>query len=260
MQDHYQTLGVNRTSSQEEIKRAYRKLASAHHPDKGGDKSKFQSVQQAYDTLSDPQKKNQYDNPMSQFQNTGAGFDFDSIFSMFGQNFQQQQHHPRRPQNVRMTLWITLKDAAQGGFRAVSIGTQNGVSAVDIEIPLAINDGDAVQYPGIGPSGLDLIVTYRIHPQPQFQRNGLTLHSEHTVDIWDLIIGCQTQVRDVLGNNLAVTVPPRTQPGTVLRLKGRGLRDKGNRTGDLLVKIQTRLPEHIDPEIINVINEKYKQN
>jgi curved DNA-binding protein len=258
MQDHYQTLGVNRTSSQEEIKRAYRKLASAHHPDKGGDKAKFQSIQQAYDTLSDPQKKNQYDNPMPQFHQTSAGFDFDSIFSMFGQNF--HQHQQRRPQNIRMTLWITLKDAAQGGFRAVSIGTQNGVSAVDIEIPLAINDGDSVQYPGVGPNGIDLIVTYRIHPHPQYQRNGLTLHAEHIVEIWDLILGCETQVRDVEGNNLSVTVPQRTQPGTVLRLKGRGLRDKANRTGDLLVKIQTRLPEYIDPEIISVVANKHKQN
>lgn len=255
MQDHYQTLGVNRNSSQEEIKRAYRKLASAHHPDKGGDKSKFQSIQQAYDTLSDPQKKNQYDNPMSQFHHSGAGFDFDSIFSMFGQNFQHHQQ-ARRPQNVRMTLWITLKDAAQGGFRAVSIGTQNGVSAVDIEIPLAINDGDAVQYPGIGPGGLDLIVTYRIHAHPQFHRNGLTLQSEHTVDIWNLILGCDTQVRDVFGSNLSVTIPPRTQPGTILRLKGRGLRDKNGRIGDLQVKIQAQLPEYIDPEIIDVISQK----
>ena len=259
MEDYYQTLGVNRNSSPEEIKRAYRKLASAHHPDKGGDKAKFQSIQQAYDTLSDPRKRSQYDNPSPQFQNFGGpGFDFDSIFSMFGQNFHFNQP-PRRPQNIRMTLWITLKDAAEGGHRAVSIGTQGGVSAVDIEIPLAINDGDTVQYPNAGPGGLDLIVTYRIHAHPQFHRNGLTLQCEHTIDVWDLILGCETQVRDVVGNMLAVTIPPRTQPGTILRLKGRGLRDRANKQGDLQVKIQARLPEVIHPELLESVA-KFRAN
>ena len=63
MADHYQTLGVDRNASQDDIKRAYRKLASQHHPDKGGDTKKFQELQTAYDTLSDPNKRSQYDNP-----------------------------------------------------------------------------------------------------------------------------------------------------------------------------------------------------
>jgi hypothetical protein len=73
------------------------------------------------------------------------------------------QHHPRRS-HVRMTLWISLLDVATGGRRTVSLGTQAGVSAVEIDIPLGINDGDNVQYEGIGPGGADLVVQFRVSP------------------------------------------------------------------------------------------------
>ena len=90
MTNHYQTLGVERTASAEDIKRAYRKLAGQHHPDRGGDTAKFQTIQAAYDVLGDQGKRQQYDNPAPQFSG-GAPFDFDNIFNMFGARFQQEQ-------------------------------------------------------------------------------------------------------------------------------------------------------------------------
>ena len=91
--NYYQTLGVSKTASADEIKRAYRKLASQHHPDRGGDTARFQEIQSAYDTLSDPEKRQQYDNPQPQHQhfefNFGAG-GMDEIFS----NFFRGQAHP----------------------------------------------------------------------------------------------------------------------------------------------------------------------
>jgi molecular chaperone DnaJ len=259
MTNHYQTLGVNRDAGPDEIKRAYRRLASQHHPDKGGDKTKFQEIQQAYDTLGNDQKRAEYDNPLSRnagfgFQSGSNGpFNFDSIFDIFGARFQHP--HQQMRQIARMTLWITLTDVAQGGRRTVSIGTQQGTQAIEIEIPLGINDGDTVQYPQVAPGGLDLQITFRIHPNPAWSRNGLNLTQEHTLSIWDLILGTEITVADISGNHLTVTIPAGTQPNAVFRLKGRGLKPRTGAPGDMFVQIQARIPTVIDPELREMIRQ-----
>jgi len=259
MQNPYQTLGVDRNASPDEIKRAYRRLASKHHPDRGGDTKTFQDIQTAYDTLSDPQRRAAYDNPgFGGFSNGFRGdapFDFQTIFDIFGTRFQHpQQHQQRRQQQARMSLWITLRDVATGGRRTISVGTQSGTQAVEIEIPPGIDDGDTVQYPGAGPiAGMDLVITYRIHPDAKFGRQGLNLYLEHTVDVWQLITGGSTIVKDLLGNSLDLTIPTRTQPGTTVRLRRRGLAGRDQTSGDLLVKLQARIPDHIDPELLAIL-------
>lgn len=258
MKNYYDTLGVKTSATPDEIKRAYRKLASQHHPDKGGDVKKFQEIEEAYRTLSDPSKRQQYDNPQPDFGNFGfqggpGGFDFDTIFDIFGARFGQQ--HSARPRYARMSLWIALKDAAVGGPRTITVGSAHGTSAVEIDIPLGINDGDNVQYTGIAPGGVDLVVTFRIHPDPRFQRHGPNLITEHTVNLWDLILGCETVIRDVTGRHLNLTVPPRTQPGTVLRLRGQGMPQRQSTPGDLLVRIQTQIPDQINPDLLKQIEQ-----
>jgi DnaJ-class molecular chaperone len=258
MTDYYAALGVPKTATADDIKRAFRKLASQHHPDKGGDTQKFQAIQQAYATLGDEQKRAEYDNPRPQFsgfQGHPGGLNINDIFGqMFGQGFgQQQQHqHPRRS-HVRMTLWISLLDVATGGKRTVSLGTQAGVSAVEIEIPLGINDGDNVQYEGIGPGGSDLVVQFKVTPDRKWQRDGLNLLQEVRIDIWDLILGGDLTVDTLIGKTLSTRVPARTQPGTVLRLKSQGLRDRAGQTGDIMIRVQAQIPENIAPEIIDAI-------
>ena len=117
---------------------------------------------------------------------------------MFGARF----HHPHQQMHRRaqMQLWITLADVASGGPRAISVGTQHGTQTVEIEIPQGIHDGDNVQYGGVGPGGIDLIVTYRIHPNPKWHRHGQNLTMEQTVSVWDLILGKELTIRDILGN------------------------------------------------------------
>ena len=263
--DHYSTLGVNKDASPDDIKKAYRKLASLYHPDKeGGSKTKFQEIEVAYRTLSDSAKRQQYDNPgvfgpqgFSGFGRQETPFDIDAIFSMFGARFQ----HPHQPQmrRAQIQLWITLVDAIQGGNRTVSIGTYQGNMAVEIEIPPGIGDGDSVQYPKIGPGGMDLVVTFRIHPNPKWQRQDQNLFTECAVSIWDLILGCELPIRDILNNNLMLTVPPRTQPGTVLRLRARGISSNHAVPGDLLVKVTAEIPKDINPEILEAIEKNRGQ-
>ena len=253
MQNPYQTLGVDRNATPEEIKRAYRKLASQHHPDKGGDKNRFQEIQGAYDALTNP-------NPSAH--NTGhnfqqAGFDFNHIFDVFGTRF--QQGHPRMHQQARMSLWITLRDVAQGGRRTISVGTAQGTQTVDIEIPLGLNDGDAVQYPGIGPAGMDLIVTFRIHPDAEWTRQDLNLIIERTVPIWTLMLGGELQVRDLMNTTLDVTIAADTQPGTLIRLKSRGLRSRAGPVGDILIRVQASIPKQVDAHVLDQIIAKYQQ-
>jgi len=257
MTDHYTTLGVARDASADEIKRAFRKLASQHHPDKGGDTARFQQIQAAYDVLGDTDKRQQYDNPAPQFNFNAGGSspNMQDIFSMFtngmhfGQGFAQ---HPRR-NHVRMSLWINLRDVAQGGRRTVTLGTAQGVQGVDISIPIGVNDGDNVQYEGIGPGGSDLVVTYRVQPDANWQRQDLNLITERKVSVWDLIMGADITVTDILGRQLVTGIPANTQPGTLMRLRGQGLRDTKGQTGDLFIRVQAQLPTKIAPEIREAI-------
>lgn len=262
MTDHYSTLGVPRGASSEDIKAAYRKLAMKHHPDRGGDPATFQTIQAAYSILGDEGKRAQYDNPQAQgfhFDFNPGGFDFDSIFSMFGQRFQQGHPHQHRQTQTRMSLWVKLEDIATGGKRPVTIGTQHGAQTIEIEIPHGINDGDNVQYAKLGPGGTDLIVNFRIHPNPKWQRNGLHLTVDHHISVWDCLIGGETTVVDILGDQLSLSIPPLTQPGSLLRLKGRGLRARQGQPGDLLVRINARMPNSIDPKLADLIKEIHKK-
>jgi len=258
MPNLYDTLGVRSNATADEIKRAYRKLANQHHPDKGGDTNRFQEIQKAYDTLGDSARRMSYDQPQTQFHNFGSHaqgpFDFQSIFDVFGTRFQQaQQQQPH--QHARMSLWVTLQDIAQDSRKTVSVGTSQGTQVIEIDIPAGINDGDTVQYPGIGPGGMTLLITFRIHPDPKWTRQGPNLITDHAVSVWDLIQGGIITVRDILGANLSLTISARSQPGTVFRLRGRGLAQRGQSPGDLLVRVQAIIPDHIPDAVLVAIAE-----
>jgi molecular chaperone DnaJ len=256
MTDHYQTLGVDRNATPDQIKRAYRKLASQHHPDKGGDKTKFQEVQAAYDTLGNEQRRAEYNNPRPPgfgFQHPGqgpGGFDFQTIFDVFGTRF---QHPHQRANRAQMTLWITLNDVAVAGRKTISVGTPHGTQVIEIDIPANIDDGDSVQYAGVGPGGIDLVITFRIHPNPKWHRQGPNLTVDQDISVWDLILGKDIAIQDILGNQFTLTVPPRTQAKTTFRLKGRGLGQKGNAPGDMFVRVNAVIPAHIPESLMAAI-------
>ena len=261
MSDHYATLGVPRTATPDEIKRAFRKLASQHHPDKGGNTQKFQEIQAAYDTLGDAVKRADYDNPRPQFSGMpgGAHFNMNDIFSsMFGGQSPFGQQPRRQQSHTRMTLWIRMTDVAQGGTRPVAVGTPHGQSTIEVEIPLGINDGDNVQYQGLAPGGGDLVIQFRVHPDPLWQRNGLDLVTDVTADVWSMILGSDITVQTLTGSTLTTSMPPYTQPKTLIRLRGHGLRDRSGNTGDLMIRVMPTIPKTIRPELLEAI-EKYRE-
>ena len=260
MPDHYSTLGVSKTATADEIKRAYRRLASQHHPDKGGDTRRFQEIQTAYDVLSDSSRRQQYDNPSpfgtnpdgSWRQASGPHFNFDDIFSMFGTRFGDSADQFARQQqsrSARINLWITIEDVCLGGPRLISVATPNGQSNIEINVPPGIDDGDSVRYARVAPGGHDLVVTFRVKPSAQWRREGDHVHTEVLVPLWDLILGGEINLTTISGSVVLVRVPEGTQPGTVLRVRGHGLPNKSTGSkGDIMVRVQTRLP-NISPEL-----------
>ena len=254
--DHYSTLGVQRTASQDEIKQAYRRLAAKHHPDRGGDTAQFQKIQQAYDTLGNEQQRAAYDQPQSPFQGFQGGghFNFDEIFNMFGARF--HAGGGRSHSQVRMSLWITLRDVAVGGSRPVAVSTHQGSSTIEIQIPAGIEDGDSVQYPNLAPGGGDLIVTFRIQPDERWQRNGNTVLREEPISIWTLIQGGSVTITTLADERITVAIPNNTQPGTMLRVRGKGLPNRQGQPGDLIIKAQAQIPKTISPTLLAAIRQE----
>lgn len=248
----YSTLGVPKSATADTIKRAYKEQAKKHHPDRGGDTNKFAEISNAYDILKDPDKRAFYDHtgsttPQSGFTQQRQGFGFEDIFAnMFRQQTQRQAE-------ARINISISLKDSIAGGKRIIGVNTPQGTSSVEIDIPRGVVHGESIRYPKAAPGNIDLVVNFRIQGDRNWQRNGLDMHTEREVDFWTLILGGDITVVDVLGKKYDVRIPPKTNPGTVVRLGSAGVfRDRHN-PGDIFVKIKATMPRNIPEEVINTI-------
>jgi len=255
--NYYQTLGVSKTASADEIKRAYRKLASQHHPDRGGDTARFQEIQSAYDTLSDPAKRQQYDNPQPQHQhfefNFGQG-GMDEIFSNFfrGQAnpFQHARQQPRRNKDIRAEVAVGLQETLNDIKKTINIKSQNGTNqTVDINIPRGVAPGTTIKYPGLGDNLFenlargDLYLTVNIYNNPNFQVNGLDLITKLTIDSFDAILGVDARIVGLDGKVFTVRTPKSCQHGTKLKIPGEGLyKFQADVKGNLYVQVHVKTP------------------
>lgn len=257
--DHYKTLGVEKNSNPDEIKKAYRKLASKHHPDKGGDTAMFQQIQIAYDTLSDPDKRQQYDNPAPHGFNGGPGFGFNfngvDINDIFGQMFRQHAQQAQQPRShvYRTTVWITLDQVYSGDEHVIRLQTPTGTPMVKIDIPKGIHDGAQMRYDKIV-EGASLIVEFRTHPHLKFERKLNDLYSNQSISVLDLIVGGTFEFTTLSGKTLEVSVPPKTQPFMSMKLAGYGLPIMStNHYGDQIILLKPFIPDTIDERITNSI-------
>jgi DnaJ-class molecular chaperone len=263
--NYYEILGVSKTASQEEIKRAFRKLASQHHPDKGGDTKKFQEIQAAYDTLGDPQKRAAYDNPQPQFQQFGGmppGFeDFFASFgggNPFGDIFgRRPQRQPNRNKTLNLHTPISLEDAFFGKDLTLSVTLPSGREQLcEVKIPRGINDGTTLRLAGMGDDSIpdlprgDIHLTVKIMSHDTFIRQNDDIVRTLNVDAIDAILGNTYQISTIGGKTLEIKINPGTQPGQMLAAHGYGMPNMNDHrfVGRMLIQINIQVPTNVTEE------------
>ncbi len=263
--NYYDILGISKTATADEIKRAYRKLASLHHPDRGGETAKFQEIQLAYDTLSDADKKSQYDNPVSHHANFGNGAEFGDIFGNFFHNgpnpFRHARQQPRRNRNIQAQINMGLQETLDNCKKTLSIKTDNNrIREIDVVIPRGIISGNTVRYPGLGdtlfenlPPG-DLMLTINVLPNPNYEAQGLDLITTLTLDCFDAILGSEQTVVGLDGKVFVIKVPAGCQNGTKLKIPNEGLWQFQNEArGSLFARLFVTVPKNLTEEQLRLV-------
>lgn len=275
--DYYEILGVSKTESEAGIKSAYRKLARLHHPDvdkSAGAAEKFKEISEAYQVLSDPQKKSSYDqfghaafesgagaggyggynpfgggfksytyasgggNPNIQFD--FGGFEdpfslFEQIFGMgggLGGNYQRRSTYQ---------LEVSFEDSIHGATKEIEIPTQGGKRRrLTIKVPPGVDNGTKMRF-----SDVDII--FRVRRHPQFLREGSDIFSDITLSIPQAVLGDVIEVTTVYGK-VKLKVPPGTEPGSLIRIKDKGVASLRGGKGDHFVRVKLEIPKKLSLE------------
>jgi DnaJ-class molecular chaperone len=268
MTNYYQTLGVDKDVTPEELKKAYRSLASKHHPDKGGDTARFQEIQAAYDVLSDPQKRAEYDNPQPQgfqFHQNGMPGGFEDIISqMFGGQgpFGFNNRRPQGNRTLNLQTNITLEEAYYGKDLIASVTLPSGTEqTIEVRIPPGIQDGVALRLAGMGDDSVagiprgDIHLTVSVLRHNKFLRAGDDLHLPLQLNCIDAILGTSVTVDTIDGKTLMVNIPPGTQHGSIMSVPGYGMpKMNDNRfKGRMMIDINIVIPQFITDEQKNIL-------
>ena len=268
MKNYYDILGVTEDASKDTIRKAFKEIAKREHPDRGGDESKFKEANEAYDTLKDSKKRQEYDTVRKFGQpGTGGNFSFrsgdffgENIFEEFfsgfgGGGFSRGRSFRPRPQanksvNVRMA--VSIKEAMTQMEKTISYKLPSGKEEfATVKIPAGIQHGVTFKYKGMGddtiknmPRG-DLLVQMSVLDSDGFTRKGNDLHTSKTISCFDAIRGCDIQLKTLLETTIKVKVPAGTQPGTLISCKGQGMpvHKTLNIRGNLYVKIMVLIPQ-----------------
>lgn len=269
--DYYEVLGVSRNASPEEIKRAYRKVALQHHPDKNpGDKAaeeKFKEASNAYGVLSDPEKRKIYDiRGHAGVHNAGfQGYtNFEDIFTNFGDIFGREvfgnfgdvfgdvfsRENPtgfrsQRRGNLRMRLKIPFEESILGAEKRIQVNDRT----LTIKIPPGIKDEQSLRLSNQGNLNANgqrgpLIVQIAVQPHPHFKRENLDLVTQATVPFTLAALGGKVRIPTLKGD-IDLKIPAGTQPEQQLRIRGAGIVDASKRKGDLRVQIKVEIPRSL---------------
>jgi curved DNA-binding protein len=290
--DYYKILGVERKASEEEIRKAYRDLAKQYHPDRNPDnkqaEERFKEINEAYQVLSDPQKRSVYDRVGSDYSNWqrrgapgdfnweeytgGGGFpggarvnmeDLEEMFGGGGVGFsdffrtlfgmREAQNAARsRAQEYQHALDITLEEAYKGATRLM----QNNGKQKQVRIPPGVRTGSKVRVAGAGPNGTDLYLIIDVKEDSRFERRGNDLHTTATVNVFTAILGGEAEV-ETLDGTIKLNVPAGTQPEQVFRLAGRGMPNVKNadQKGDLYVRLKVQIPKYLSAKQRELLDE-----
>lgn len=283
-EDHYKTLGVERNASEADITKAYRDLARKYHPDLNPDdeaaKKKFQEVQNAFDVLSDKQKREMYDRYGSAYESVGAGqggphpwagggaggpdvnIDLEDLFGGAGGGFADlfknfggrgkrgggRSSAPQPGANIEHELTVPFTTAITGGEAQIAVRRGDGqVETLQVKIPAGIEDGKKIRLRGQGEPSLnggspgDILIKINAAAHPSFRRQGRNLEVRVPITLAEAIEGAKVDVPTPHGT-ITLTVPPGTSSGKKLRLKGQGVQPAQGAAGDLLAEIQIALP------------------
>lgn len=280
--DYYEVLGVAKSATKDEIKKAFRRAAVEHHPDKGGDEAKFKEINEAYEVLSDEKKKSAYDqfghaagahqaggasgDPFGGFsQGAGGynvnfeGFDFsgmggggnlNDIFEMFFTGARN------RARDIEITMTIDFTEAVSGVTKEVSLRIQNNqkntreTKHIKVKIPAGIDSGQAIKIAGKGEvsaSGAtgDIYVRIQVRDDRRFAREGANIISEVNIDMVDAALGTTIEIETLEGKT-KVKIPAATQPGKLIKLTGKGIPLVGStRRGDHIIVIHIEVPKKL---------------
>lgn len=271
--DHYQTLGISKSATEEEIKKAFRKLAQEHHPDKpSGNEAKFKEINEAYSVLSNKEKRAQYDRFGSSFSNGGGGqgaggfssqgFDFSGftqgaggsyefdIGDIFGSIFGGGMNRMRRGKDIVMDTRLSFKESIQGVNKKITIQRDNGSKEeLDIRIPAGIDNGETVRLKGKGEpiqdgQAGDLYLRVHVDAHKTLRKQGHHLITDITISISDSILGSKKEI-ETLDGKLSIKIPKGIHHGEVLRVRNKGVQLSSSVAGDLLVRISVNVPTHL---------------
>ena len=272
--DYYKTLGISKTASDKDIKKAYRKLARKYHPDLNpNDKEaekKFKEINEANEVLSNPENRKKYDQYGAHWKNSEAyeqakqqqqrtyqgqagnsgGYseqDFEDVFgSMFGGQASDRQRSTRfRGQDFNAELQLDLKDVYTEHKRTLAVNNKN----IRITIPAGVENGQTIKIKGHGGKGVnggpngDLYIQFSIQNHSKFKRDKDNLYSTVDLDLYTALLGGDLMV-DTFNGKVKLTVKPETQNGTKVKLKGKGFPKykKTDQFGDLYITYQIKTP------------------
>lgn len=300
--DYYKILGVARDASDDDIKKAFRRLARLYHPDvakdKKGAEAKFKEVNEAHEVLSDPEKRRKYDTLGADWEQAGAGrpppgsgggwgggaeeeFQFGGTgFSDFFERFfsrgrggggrddlprgrrgrrpAQEPEYAERGGDIEGDLLVTLHEALHGSTRSISLrrtdphGGETETETFKVRIPPGAQEGRRIRVPGKGSPGFgggpagDLYLRVRMEAHPDFEVKGADLYHDLELAPWEAVLGARIEV-PTLSGSIKVTIPPGTNNGRQLRVRGQGLPQGGER-GDFYVVVNVQVPESVTAE------------
>lgn len=295
--DPYVTLGVAKGASDEDIRRAFRKLAKELHPDlnpanSAGTEEQFKKVSSAYEILSDPKKRRAFDRgeidargdprrdrfrqyasgaargaragARAGFEDVDVGDIFSDIFGgeHYGRSSQRGGFSVKGP-DVRYTLELDFLEAVLGAKKRVTM-PEGGV--LDLSIPAGVSDGKVLRLKGKGAVGIgttergDALVEVRVRPHARFQRSDGDILLEVPITIDEAILGAKIEVPTIAGR-VQLTLPKGTNSGRVFRLKGKGIKRAGRpEAGDQLVTVRIVLPDTIDDSLAYFFSEWRQKN